>query len=320
MSRRDRWDEETLAHDDERRDAIDRIHERCKRDGITKASEVVRAIVNGLASEMRPLIEVPLLATLALLLLAAPAHADCGEERAAVKLGTDAGARVIAPLAVDATVAELAARHRPAKTPETSRAKDERGTETHLWRVTGRIVAYKPEADGDYHLVIADDAGNHLIAEIPDPGCAASGAWGKQIAAARSAASRLRPGTKVRRPAAPPLVTLTGPGFFDKIHGQLGVAANGVEIHPVLSIRFRRCPVKVTPETLTDEMIREHKSQLIEGGGSDTCYVDDCRVALEHNQVKQAYPRASGWQCCDAVFQRICDAINARAARKGGAS
>lgn len=58
MSRRERILEADLAWDDERRDAIDRIHYRCKAAGITKASEVVKAIVDGLATEMRPLVAI----------------------------------------------------------------------------------------------------------------------------------------------------------------------------------------------------------------------------------------------------------------------
>ena len=34
------------------------------------------------------------------------------------------------------------------------------------------------------------------------------------------------------------LVTVTGVGFFDRIHGQEGVAPNGIELHPLLSIDF----------------------------------------------------------------------------------
>jgi hypothetical protein len=30
-------------------------------------------------------------------------------------------------------------------------------------------------------------------------------------------------------------VRLTGVGFWDEIHGQTGVAPNGIELHPVLS-------------------------------------------------------------------------------------
>ena len=31
----------------------------------------------------------------------------------------------------------------------------------------------------------------------------------------------------------------TGVGFFDRDHGQTGAAPNNIELHPVLSIRFR---------------------------------------------------------------------------------
>jgi hypothetical protein len=36
-------------------------------------------------------------------------------------------------------------------------------------------------------------------------------------------------------------VTVTGVAFFDILHGQEGVASNGVELHPILAIEFRRC-------------------------------------------------------------------------------
>jgi hypothetical protein len=32
---------------------------------------------------------------------------------------------------------------------------------------------------------------------------------------------------------------VTGVGFFDRIHGQTGVAPNGIELHPVLDIQFQ---------------------------------------------------------------------------------
>jgi hypothetical protein len=32
---------------------------------------------------------------------------------------------------------------------------------------------------------------------------------------------------------------MTGVGFFDRIHGQTGVAPNGIELHPVLDIQFQ---------------------------------------------------------------------------------
>src|SRR6185369_3114548 len=33
-------------------------------------------------------------------------------------------------------------------------------------------------------------------------------------------------------------VQITGVGFFDFLHGQTGVAPNGIELHPILDIRF----------------------------------------------------------------------------------
>ena len=35
-------------------------------------------------------------------------------------------------------------------------------------------------------------------------------------------------------------VTVTGIAFFDPLHGQEGVAPNGIELHPVLMIDFQR--------------------------------------------------------------------------------
>lgn len=34
---------------------------------------------------------------------------------------------------------------------------------------------------------------------------------------------------------------ITGVGFFDEIHGQTGVAPNGIELHPVLSFFSSNC-------------------------------------------------------------------------------
>lgn len=173
--------------------------------------------------------------------LAGSAHADCGEERALVKLGKDADARKVATDPVEATIAELVLRPRPRRTPESRRAADDRNTEFTVWQVSGTVIAFKLEADGDYHVVLADDHGTTLIVEIPDPGCAATGAWPEQILKARAAFRQTLANHKLASPAkklhdAHLSVTVTGVGFFDKIHGQVGVAANGIELHPVLSI------------------------------------------------------------------------------------
>jgi hypothetical protein len=36
----------------------------------------------------------------------------------------------------------------------------------------------------------------------------------------------------------PTAAVVTGVGFFDRVHDQMGVAKNGIELHPILDIKF----------------------------------------------------------------------------------
>ena len=45
--------------------------------------------------------------------------------------------------------------------------------------------------------------------------------------------------------------TLTGVGFFDELHGQTGVAPNGIELHPVLSFSGSCSGPAVTSTSVT---------------------------------------------------------------------
>ena len=79
------------------------------------------------------------------------------------------------------------------------------------------------EADLDHHLVLRVGQ-KTMIAETPSALCTA-GAWAygvKQLYIGRAAA-RLCSWARV-----------TGVAFFDFLHGQTGVAPNGIELHPVL--------------------------------------------------------------------------------------
>jgi len=177
------------------------------------------------------------LSALALFLAAAPAHADCGEERAAIKLGTDVDARTVALAPVDLNIADLTQLTAPRHPPMARRVAAERT----VYRVAATIIGYKLEGDGDFHIVIADDLGNTMIVEIPEPGCAKPGAWGDRVAAARASFLKLLAAQHLPRPGAHMhhahiAATVTGLGFWDKIHGQAGVARNGIELHPVLAI------------------------------------------------------------------------------------
>lgn len=175
------------------------------------------------------------------LLCARTASADCGEERAAVKLGLDEEAKRIDTEPYDSTIARMVALPRPGRITETARASE---VERTVWRIEAQVTGYKLEADGDYHIVVADSDGHHMIIEIPSPECAAPGAWGEQVRAARASFVAVLhhlhlpdPTTKLHRTNLP--VRAIGVGFFDKIHGQTGVAKpSGIELHPVLGIQL----------------------------------------------------------------------------------
>jgi hypothetical protein len=108
-------------------------------------------------------------------------------------------------------------------------------TEETTFRVAGTITLVKHETDSDYHIVITDAAGHHMIVEATSPSCDQGSVVASQIAAVRQALDAQFPGGHfVGRVAA----TVTGVGFFDKLHGQTGVAPNGIELHPLIAVQF----------------------------------------------------------------------------------
>lgn len=173
-----------------------------------------------------------------------------GKERWFVKTGTDASAKdVDIQDPKNGTIAELVALPAP-RDPD--KVPDRDGpTELTVYELKCTLIAYKEEKDGDFHLVLSDEEGHTMIAEIPYPGFCKESIWVDQITVARKAfdtkfhksLDKLRELasvsegvpmiTKVSVP-----VTVQGVAFFDKLHGQTGVAPNGIELHPVLSIEF----------------------------------------------------------------------------------
>src|SRR5260370_31878607 len=97
---------------------------------------------------------------------------------------------------------------------------------------------FKKETDMDYHLVLRDDAGQTIISEIPHPGCVNDASLFKDyIISARDEFNAVYTPTSSFQTVNVP-VTITGVAFFDFLHGQTGVAPNGIELHPVLDIQF----------------------------------------------------------------------------------
>lgn len=179
---------------------------------------------------MRPL------SILLLLVLTAPAALGCGRERWPVKVGDDAdAARVDLTKTVPSDIATLDALPAPDLRPEAARAS---ATEETVFVVEATLTSYKHETDGDYHLVLTDEAGHTLIAEIPDPACvgAASPLWAGIVKARGEFDAKLKAGKSFRNTGLK--VRVTGVGFFDFNHHQRGVAPNAIELHPVLDIQF----------------------------------------------------------------------------------
>jgi hypothetical protein len=163
-----------------------------------------------------------------------PPAKTCGVERWAVKTGMDPDAAKvdqenIVPSSVEALSA-LPVPHNP-----TARVTP---TETSVFSVHATLTRIKLESDdSDYHLVLDDGQGRTMIVEIPSTDCIGSSPFKAAIGEVRAQVfTRFHPGPSFKTTRGE--VTVTGVGFFDRIHGQTGVASNGIELHPVLSIAF----------------------------------------------------------------------------------
>jgi uncharacterized membrane protein len=175
---------------------------------------------------------------LAVLLLVVPSamFAQCGVERWSVKTGTDPDVGKInlnAPTTT--TITAMRAFTAPNPIPPNNRIT---GPETTLWVITATLTLFKLESDSDYHLVIQDASGNTMITEIPSPSCVGAGSpFLPGITNARSEFNARFTATTSFQTANIP-VKITGVGMFDFLHGQTGVAPNGIELHAVLDIVF----------------------------------------------------------------------------------
>ncbi|OLZ70523.1 hypothetical protein AV521_15505 [Streptomyces sp. IMTB 2501] len=161
---------------------------------------------------------------------------SCGVERWSVKTGTDADAgKINLQSTTSTTIASLDALPAPSSLPSNSRVQP---TETTVFQLHATLSEYKLEADSDYHLVLDDNSGHTMIAEIPDPACVGSSSpLLASIQKARNEFDATYSPTGSFQTANVP-VTVTGVGFFDFDHGQTGVAPNAIELHAVLDVQF----------------------------------------------------------------------------------
>jgi hypothetical protein len=163
----------------------------------------------------------------------------CGEERWPVKTLSDRDAARVNLTPTAGSVAELRALPTPARRPISSRVAP---VELTTYSVTARVVEFKIEEDRDVHLVIADpaDLAARMIVEFPDATDCKGALASAEADLMRQARLELiaafgEPSATGFRPLQG-AVTIDGVGFFDILHGQRGVAPNGIELHPVLHI------------------------------------------------------------------------------------
>jgi hypothetical protein len=175
---------------------------------------------------------------LAVLLLVVPSamFAQCGVERWSVKTGTDPDAGLVnLNSATSTTIAAMRSPAAPNPIPANNRVSP---WETTEWVINATLTLYKLESDSDYHLVLQDAAGLTMIVEIPSPTCVGAGSpFFAGIQNARSEFNARFTATTSFQTANIP-VQIKGVGMFDFLHGQSGVAPNGMELHPVLDVIF----------------------------------------------------------------------------------
>ena len=162
----------------------------------------------------------------------------CGRERWPVKVASDPDAQRIVAAPEPTNIALLSQILAPLH-PENRRDSRYAPTEPKTFEVTGSLIVIKPEDDQDYHIVIRDQRGRTMIVESPHPDCATGSRFGQEISAVRSKIEAHFGGPILRKTRPQNLrVSVTGIGFFDRKHGQEGVATNGIELHPILEIVF----------------------------------------------------------------------------------
>lgn len=119
------------------------------------------------------------------------------------------------------------------------------GIERHVYSLRVRLVRVQMQPDLDIHFVVAEPGRRHrtMITEFPSGRCAsvAISPYRNAMVSARNALIRAcgRIGRRPRRVVG--TATVVGVGFWDRRHGQFGVARNAVELHPVLAFQPTSC-------------------------------------------------------------------------------
>lgn len=171
---------------------------------------------------------------------ATTAATSCGVWRWPVKTGSDATRYQVDQTAVTTSVADLRSLNPPSSFTSYAQNHRIKSPEFHTWRLRrAYIVEATEESDSDLHLILRNRQGQTMIAEIPRAGCVSTRSlWRDRIKAARQEILSRYTITEGNWTHIGRYVKIKGLGFFDEIHGQTGVAPNGIELHPVTRVKF----------------------------------------------------------------------------------
>jgi hypothetical protein len=153
---------------------------------------------------------------------------QCGYDRWPVKTLADKDRGRVDLKPIDTTVAKLGAIPiHEIPYPYDRRIAPE---EFHVFRIKARLLKIKREQDSDLHLLVADlsEPDKRMIVEIPAPECTVDTGHETEYRDTREIVFGLRPNS---------VVEIVGVAFFDFLHEQQGAAPNGIELHPVFSVR-----------------------------------------------------------------------------------
>ena len=140
---------------------------------------------------------------------------------------------------IDTTISELNALPPRCWPAGNGRVRDE---EFHVYRVVGTITRVKRERDHDIHIVLADATRprERLVVELGDPdfGKNAASPYRDKLTTARRAFEALAMQSPTDRLSdlRGMTVRVTGVGFFDFNHLQVGRSRSCIELHPMLAI------------------------------------------------------------------------------------
>jgi len=169
---------------------------------------------------------------------------SCGVERWHIKTLDDAYVNTIDWLPTSISVSSLAAAPVPSGYTSSNDTTRYAPYETHSYTVRAILVGWKKESDQDFHIVIADPnaPSKTMIIEPPDPTCsmACASNFGNYYSSVRAkfVACFGNPTTSFVNFPSGVVVDVTGVAYFDPLHGQTGVAPNGIELHPLLSVKW----------------------------------------------------------------------------------